>query len=489
MNSYELIHALSGSEKRYIRLRISQFVKESTQLKMYERMQEQKEFDRLALQKEFGSNFVLTEQKLYAFLLKSLRQYQEDYSTDFKIRSALGNVEVLFNKGLYGLCQKEIRRALKLANKHQYWQYILAIVDWDIKLDFVLHGNVSVQKIKSDYQQVKSILENIETEFSLQLKSLEARELTMSFLMTANKNTLKRLSKYKYDQKFTTYRSGMFSHFLTTYKYFAFFNTQKRYENYKKAHDIITSSEETLKDNYLYYITSKFNVIVMLIRLGKFNDAEHHLEDFEKSLSIQKLAEIKPYYDMTLERLCFCKIHLQNMKGTFQHALSIKTEEYFDPKISHATNIYYIMSNIQLTYAHFASGHFRAAHKNVISIKENKLLEENSSFYLPVLLLELMVNYELGNHELNDSISRRVYNKTKSQEFMRIFLGLIRKMPLLDSAKLKGNFQAEYKKLIRISQKNLGIKDLIERIDALSWIESKLESKKFIDIYKRRHGV
>jgi hypothetical protein len=100
-----------------------------------------------------------------------------------------------------------------------------------------------------------------------------------------------------------------------------------------------------------------------------------------------------------------------------------------------------------------------------------------------------MSNNELNNHEINESISRWVREKVKAQLFIKTFLAIIKKMPVTHESDFKSVFSVSIKSLEKIISNNLGIKDLVERIDVMSWFQSKLESKKIIDVYKKKHQV
>lgn len=62
---------------------------------------------------------------LYKMLMRSLRNYESDKSVENKLINLLGDVKILFNKGIFELCFSEIEKGKKLALRYEKFGYYL----------------------------------------------------------------------------------------------------------------------------------------------------------------------------------------------------------------------------------------------------------------------------------------------------------------------------------------------------------------------------
>src|SRR3989338_2385550 len=108
-----LIKSLSPSEKRYFKLFASQQAKEdkSAQIKLYDLLEkievynEEKVNNKLkpfVNQKQVGA----IKNYLFNLILKSLRNYYAETSTDLILNNFLQEAEILFDRGMIEQCEK-----------------------------------------------------------------------------------------------------------------------------------------------------------------------------------------------------------------------------------------------------------------------------------------------------------------------------------------------------------------------------------------------
>ncbi len=136
-----LIHTLSATEKRYVKLFAQQHAPKSTSvnLTLFNLVVKHYITTDKALQEKvadyhFAKHLSATKNKLRSLILKALRNFYAEATTASKLRHLLENIELLFHKGLYKQCRLEINRATKLATPSQHHTTMLELHRWNERL-------------------------------------------------------------------------------------------------------------------------------------------------------------------------------------------------------------------------------------------------------------------------------------------------------------------------------------------------------------------
>jgi tetratricopeptide (TPR) repeat protein len=136
---FELIHALSRSEKRYFRLFCTRDASGENYLRLFDTIDGQSEYDEATIKRmfrhlKFTKQLHVTKNYLRRLILKTLRNYHANLSKDAELKDILRNVEILFNKELYTLCQSELKRGDAIASRHELLSGTIDIESWKRKL-------------------------------------------------------------------------------------------------------------------------------------------------------------------------------------------------------------------------------------------------------------------------------------------------------------------------------------------------------------------
>jgi len=75
---------------------------------------------------------------LYKMLMRSLRNYEADKSVENKLINLIGNVKILFNKGIFELCFSEIEKGKKLAIGYEKFDYYILFARLELQYLSVL---------------------------------------------------------------------------------------------------------------------------------------------------------------------------------------------------------------------------------------------------------------------------------------------------------------------------------------------------------------
>ena len=117
---FHLIKSLTKPEKRYFKMYASTGnVKSNTiYVRLFDAIEQQKLYDEQKLLKKIPdlkpSYLSDTKNNLGELILESLQWYNSNKNVNARLRSLISNIEVLFTKGLFKQCIKQIKKAKEL---------------------------------------------------------------------------------------------------------------------------------------------------------------------------------------------------------------------------------------------------------------------------------------------------------------------------------------------------------------------------------------
>src|SRR4051812_12079078 len=163
-----LIKSMGKNEKRYFKLQIKNQGNRNY-IQLFDTIDKQKQYDELKIKKVFSDKAFIKQLSvaknyLYALILKVLSAYHSDRTVDFRIRTALNQVEILFFKNLFKQCLKIIEREKKIAEQLERYALLLELLKWErriysfdlnpgiIQLSRTITEKATQFKILTDYQ-------------------------------------------------------------------------------------------------------------------------------------------------------------------------------------------------------------------------------------------------------------------------------------------------------------------------------------------------
>ena len=159
---FQLIHSLTGSEKRYFKL----FVREgeggdNKYLRLFEAIERQASFDEEALKHAVYGGEPIESRKyselknyLFEWILKSLQAYDEKTSIDYRIKSYLLGVRALFRRSRYEDALFWLGKARKSALQYEQFTSLLEIVNWEKQVAYartdIAYLDTELARLESD---------------------------------------------------------------------------------------------------------------------------------------------------------------------------------------------------------------------------------------------------------------------------------------------------------------------------------------------------
>ena len=138
---FDLIHALSKSEKRFFKLQTNYSCKSEANnyILLFDAIDKMSHYDEDKLRKKlkayhFSTQLTKTKYLLYNLILKTLNHLRHNASATQKLANDLRNIELLYQKSLYTQSFALTQKAQKKATRLELNDFSLAFANWEIKL-------------------------------------------------------------------------------------------------------------------------------------------------------------------------------------------------------------------------------------------------------------------------------------------------------------------------------------------------------------------
>lgn len=500
---FELIKSLTKSEKRFFKLSSSLQEGEKNYLKIFDAIDRQDEYNEEELKtifkdETFIRHFPSEKNHLYKLILKSLRAYHADHSISSILHQEIKNIEILFKKGLYKECHKFLQRAKKMATEHEKFYYQFELI------------SLEKQLLEEDYES---------GEFDKDLNELVAEEQTCI-------EKLRNLAEYHiiFSKINYVFRREGFAH---NEEERAIVNEIENYHLIKGKNTALSSRASTI----CYYIK------------GLCSTTNRQYQDaFTFFLKVKEIFDRVPHirsdlskrYVKTLSNLLYCYIDARNYSAAFaliNDMNALKNEEGFDSqeieiKLFTSTHIAQLMlfnkmgdfhlgikmaAEIQgamkdfgdkinkehqllfsyhIAIAHFGAGNAKEAlHwiNTVINDNDQNLRRDIFNF---AKLFNLLIHFELGNFELLEysikSTVRFLNKKEKDYQAEGVLVKYLKKL-------IRNNNEFDRKESFEKMHKELNLlfenpveKVVLDYVDILSWLDSKINNQSLAESVKRR---
>lgn len=148
---FELVKAMTPSEKRYLKIftSIHTVGAENKYMKLFDLMDQMEVYDEEILIKgvndKAGVTFSKLKKYLYDLILKAMRNFNSDKNGTHQLTSAIDDISILFNKGLYNQAKKVIAKAEKIIDEYDLLSYNFLIDNWKRRVNLHIDAKKSAE--------------------------------------------------------------------------------------------------------------------------------------------------------------------------------------------------------------------------------------------------------------------------------------------------------------------------------------------------------
>lgn len=501
---YQLISTLDRTEKRYIKLNAGVNKTNHNLLRLFDACDKQvgKKYDEAALKKQFeGETFVkqmaVAQNRLVALILRQLRNYHASKSVDITLYDMLSEIEVLYKKKLFDHCHKQIKRAKKMATKHERRLLLLRLLKWETILQKeegkYLHR--SQQHLEELYQQERDVM-------SEYLQALEYKFHNYNLLLLSRNKMITQLNEelasYQdlleteaFSQPFGTLplQDEIYSLRVKAMYYFSRFEYKKSMHNFGLIVERLEQEPDRLLDFDWTYFMGLNNFLVGQTwaqdRSNFMNTVDKIYQHFGGNPAFERaLFSITNLYELAIY------LELGDIDRCFEILPAVQTglKKYRGQINQINEQIFYINISMTYFYAEDYSSAIRWLNGLIHQSNENRS-DISSNIHYYGQLFNLVVHYEVGHIELLDyligSTKKFLQNIRPFNQFDLLVIDFFKDVLLKvhNRAKLKPHFIELHTKLEALSS------DPVERValdyfNFIAWTKSKIEGRPVLEVIR-----
>ena len=494
---FQLIRSLSQTEKRYFRLFAGMQSGDKNYVRLFNAIAQQEyyredEIRRIFKGEPFLKHFTAAKRYLFELITKSLRNYHAGDYLEFQIKDNIKNIRIFYEKGLFPLCHKLIQKTKKLAIRQEDFTSHIEILKWEAQLmkAKMLIG-ISKKQIGEFCEEVSGIVNKtgnwweysnllLMTQYEFVKIGMPKQETNLSpFHDLFNHPLLNDERKAVSKKAKIIYRS---IHRIFTLLKWDFISHHK---HTAKMLELIESDREMKKEEPDQYALFLRLMISAALYLDNYKEALVYIEKLKsfdpKSRKLRQdgfdaamLFELEVYYNTAQFQKALRLIRFNDKRSLF---------------ISNPVNKLNYLISSALIYFILEDFHASLRYVNEAMAIEKEGIRTDLSALLRIF--SLMIHIELGNYELLEYSERSTKRFLEKEDYFHKYekriLGFIRnEIPAFRS---NADRVSAYKKLKAdiesLSDKKTSEgKSLPVRLNVLSWFDSKIQNRRYLDILK-----
>jgi len=482
---FDLIKSLSASEKRYFKLYAIAISGRETAsyMKLFNFIDKMNDYDEELIKKKFkNERFIkqlsVLKNYLLNLIIKGLLHSREETHTSSHLQLQVATIQLLFEKGLHGLCLKTIKRLKEAAQLQEDFSMIDKLCDWEIRI------------LMCDLQTTKAIEKTDEQINALKkrLIDLEIKREALGLLKTsyetktniANNKLLKAAEKFEKKTRIQQEHGGIlgryFHHAALNVAFGTLKDNDKRFYHATIAMRQIEQNESFLEANLRLYISLMYNYSNALFSTKEFDLLQEFLE--EKSKIIESLndnlhKELKLMGNVILSNVKIL-LFLNGYYSVLPSNIVSVSKKNIQESRHYSDGFYIAELSINLIHALFLEKQFNEALYFVNEILNHKRYKFIQLIYTQTRLWELILHHELNNVFLLKNLCEstiRFLNKEK--KLMPFDLKMINYLKTDDIEK-KETLKEELLKELNKNKENKAVFSLLQdNIDYQRWLTEK----------------
>ena len=464
-------------------------------IRLFDAIDAMKVYDEEALMRKFeGEKFTrqisVAKNYLYRAILKSLKTIRRPRSKKEEILSLLAEVNILFEKRLYGQCKKLLRRAKKIALEYEKHPELMEILSWEMQLIY----REDVLKRFSE--------ENINRIFDERKELLKIRENLNEYdRLERNFKTLTGFVKDRESEEYKRKLRKFFAHPLLKgeekalstvgrLKYYAikanyFYETQeddKSFDYEIKQIRLLDDKPAVKSERFIDYLVLLSNTILLCINLKKYEDYKWYLDKLREQMDERIVLKNTSYQLYIIERSYLMEMVYYNKQKDFAKIVELydrakqKAEEKgMELRATEDRNMRYFVC-----VGYFNMKEYSKALERLNEILNDKEAESRPVEYITARIFNLVLHYELGNMDLLEyasaSTQRYIRERKRISKFEMLFFRLMNRLVKRKPGKRESEIFEEF--IYELKKLNAGEyrAEMRSMQFLVSWVESKVST-------------
>ncbi|MFD2563775.1 hypothetical protein [Aquimarina rubra] len=453
-----LIKSLTKSEKRYFKVN-AKGNETSEYITLFDAIDAQKKYNETEIKelfknKAFTNQLTTIKNYLKQRILQSLRNYHSRISIQAELTNILRNVEVLFHKGLYVICESELKRAEKKAIHFQQDLLLFQLQDWKRKVHQALYPQ-DFDTLKNIITKQKDSLNSTVEYINLLLANTDPINFSLSHKKThrLQNKTLKTLHLYR--KQLAAKNNEKAKQTIE--------NLLKQWEQQPKLLDEYFTTYFSVYNNYLGFLVFNSLYKEAFIRILLLKQKAKRIDNSSAAM----IKETLRLYNIELE------IHrnLRDLHNTQEVIGNI--QEFIEENKTMIPSNYRLSFRFQFANIYFQKKDYKKALQWINDILNHQTKKDRKDLITYTYWLNLLTHYELENgftlRYLINAIKKHIKKQKNIDFYEKILLKFL--------AKTVGHSEKEKKKAVQQLSEELKEhpvpKHILGYIDFTGWIDRK----------------
>ncbi len=476
---FQLIKSLSKAEKRHFRLSLGDGAANRIHLLLFRAMDAQSEYDETALRakfrnRAFTAQLHVAKNYLMQVILKSLRSYHAAISKEAELRDRLHEIEILFRRDLFDLCERVITRAESKAKQAEKYQILLDILAWKRRLFLTRHGAFGGHaELEHIAEEERDATHRIEVINQYQRTIIEKAGLATSSFGRSVEPFDVPPQRFEDSLRIAT----LHAHLKITQQTFAN-DLAGAEETIDRLIDLLERNPARVADDPEPYVTVLSNKIGFALRRRDKNEILGLLTEIRAIPDRFPRRGRAPLSVRTVLRTYNIELELYRDTHDLAHGISM-IEDVGDYLSSHARSIpndYMLLFSYQFAHLYFLGHRYNDSLQwinRIIAGSWGKIREDIQS---TARMLHLIIHYELGNISLLRyavESCRRYFSKRRSLEaYERILLRFFGNLSTAPPAEHPALFKKVELQLFTTGQEKADA-HVLDYVDLKAWLAEK----------------
>lgn len=408
---HELVQSLTPNEKRYFSMMQKMNGKEKNYLRLFEAINQQLSYHQIA-EKFADTKVNVSYEKSYLtkMILKSLRNFHESSSIDKLIFQVLADIEILLDKKLYTFCLAYSEFYLELCKECELYEYQLLLLKGKrrciLRLGYIDKYAENIELERASEEECLQKLNNYSIYKKLHQKMHLICTRKKGVMNTEDKKLLHEIFKQPELENINLAQSFIAKMMFYDIKIW-YYNYYE--ENYLAAYkfsaakiELLENNTFVLKSSPLTYMSVYANHYIRAYALQKIDELPNIIEriDFianHKSPFIAQDIKNEAFAHSSEKILDYCVATNQFEKGIHYYSQNKRRIQQQHFKL----NAFFQMTQHYFAaYFYFHLKDYKNAIKQIKIVLDNFNPETRLVCYVCTKMMNILVQYELGNYDL-----------------------------------------------------------------------------------------
>jgi len=441
---HDLVKSLTKPEKRFFKLYATRHLAAGNHYtKLFSLIDKQAVYDEKELTAHFqnrksSAHFAVVKKQLYENILEALHRFDEFAQPEQKIRKGIHYATLLLKKGLFGQCQKQLKKYKALAYQYEKFENIAELIEIEKRLINKLQfSTISYQQMEQLQQEQDFCLQQLERTGNYWIRSNTIFKMHYEKKIAPGKpnvelNALIEEPQFSDISQATTFKARL--DYLQINALHAFVNNQveNAYALNAKFIQLLDEHEHLKLLNADRYFSVLNNYLIDSLVLQKTSELKKGIQTLRHLPTLPEFRHIQNL-DANVFRLSYLlEMNYYVSAEKFSDALDciqpIQTglRRYAD-KIA-KPNV--ITLRYLVAYTYFCNRQFNACLDELLVLMHTKDVEQISDIYRDSRMMQLLCHFELGDYLLLDSLitslQRYLQNHKQQQTTYKVLLRYIK---------------------------------------------------------------